>query len=86
MDLSKVKLSSVTLPLALRDGIPLCPHCGDPMVEVQPGAWQCAEYARMERLISERLADAMDREREKLISDSAEPLPDLETPERNSHQ
>lgn len=44
-----------TVNLPVRDGKPVCVHCGDVMAEVEPGIWQCAIFAEAERKLREAL-------------------------------
>jgi hypothetical protein len=45
-------------PVNIRNGIPCCPCCNEPMIQVGENEWQCALGVALWRWVRERLDDA----------------------------
>jgi hypothetical protein len=45
------------VPVIVRDGVPCCRCCDEPMTQVGPGQWQCELVLAMGRRLRELLAD-----------------------------
>lgn len=48
-------MTTIPMRVAMQDGKPLCPCCGDTMVEVKPGRWACPFWAQIDKIIDQDL-------------------------------
>lgn len=67
--ISTTKVGGV-IPVRVEGGVPLCPHCGDSMTEVEPGVWQCTPYALAWQHIRKGMAEYLDRLHDELTEAS----------------
>lgn len=53
-DPAQVTVLGYTVNVPVVDGVPQCPCCHDPMVQVQPGEWTCPLGAALHAWMAEQ--------------------------------